>query len=188
MDDSLAAELPSAAPATVSEPTGLEPVNAPRRGDRIPPLPPLRDARGRPVEGLEIPTARVLTFFTTRCPPDLCPAVVDRLAAAARRLRPDLLPRVRFLAVTLDPEHDRPSALRAFGRTPALLAAPEAGAPERWWEGFGVVTWPREDGTLGHSLDTLVIDDDGVVMASFGGVDGWGSDDIVATVVSILDP
>lgn len=130
----------------------------------------------------------VLTFFTTRCPPDLCPSLVDRLAAAARRLRPDLRPHVRFLAVTLDPAHDRPGVLRAFGRMPALLAAPDEGAAERWWEGFGVVTWPRDDGTLGHTLDTLVIDDDGALAASFAGAEGWGGDDLVAAVVSAVDP
>jgi protein SCO1/2 len=79
------------------------------------PAPPLslRDYTGRPVSLSSMRGKAVLvTFVYTHCP-DVCPVIVAGLAAAQRRLGGEAR-HLRILAVTVDPRHDTPSAVRSF--------------------------------------------------------------------------
>jgi protein SCO1 len=55
----------------------------------------------------------VANFFFTRCP-NVCPALTSRMAGlqlvSGRRL-----PQLKLLSFTIDPEHDTPEVLRAYG-------------------------------------------------------------------------
>jgi len=62
--------------------------------------------------------AVVLAFGCTRC--GACPGLVDGLAEIARGLGDAPGRQVVFALVTLDPSHDTPAALRAFGRARGL--------------------------------------------------------------------
>lgn len=55
----------------------------------------------------------VACCFFTRCS-TVCPALMHSLQSLAERLRQ--LQDVRFLTVTVDPEHDRPGVLRAYAQ------------------------------------------------------------------------
>jgi len=74
----------------------------------------LRDQHGAP-----LPVERladkllVLNFMFTRCG-SVCPTQTRELAKARQALPEDLRGRVRFLSVSLDPEHDTARALREF--------------------------------------------------------------------------
>ncbi len=57
-------------------------------------------------------TAVVVTFVAARCT-DACPLIDAQIAAAAHDARARAL-NVRFLTLTLDPEHDTPVAMRAL--------------------------------------------------------------------------
>lgn len=60
--------------------------------------------------GQGVPTA--LAFLYTRCPdPTFCPLLASRLAA----LQGELAGRARIVTVTLDPDHDTPEVLAAYG-------------------------------------------------------------------------
>jgi cytochrome oxidase Cu insertion factor (SCO1/SenC/PrrC family) len=74
----------------------------------------LRDQQGAslPIERLA-DKLLVLNFVFTRCG-SVCPTQTRELAKARQALPEDLRSRVRFLSVSLDPEHDSAQALREF--------------------------------------------------------------------------
>jgi protein SCO1/2 len=90
----------------------------------------LRDYTGQPVSLSSLRGKAVLvTFVYTHCP-DICPVIVAGLAAAQRRLGAEAR-HLRILAVTVDPKHDTPTAVRSFlsargalGRVDYLLGGP----------------------------------------------------------------
>ena len=92
--------------------------------------------RGRPV---------ALTFIYTNCP-DVCPLIASNLHAAYQQLGPDAQ-RVRFLAVTVDPERDTVAQIRQFSIEHGLLdewlfttgARPNL---ERVWKAYGIDSRP----------------------------------------------
>jgi protein SCO1/2 len=150
----------------------------------------LEDADGRPFQlAAQRGTALVVTFFESRSPdPGLCPEILQRLVELHATMRPELLAAVKLLAVSVDPVFDTAEVLRAhaarIGATGGswlfLRGDPEAVA--RFAGGFGVVMWRRADGSVGHTLNTLVIDPDGRLADQFPGLDGWSTADLLAAV------
>jgi cytochrome oxidase Cu insertion factor (SCO1/SenC/PrrC family) len=150
----------------------------------------LEDADGRPFRLAEHRgTALVVTFFESRSPdPGLCPEILQRLVELHATMRPELLAAVKLLAVSVDPVFDTAEVLRAHAtgigatgdRWLFLRGDPEAVA--RFAGGFGVVMWRRADGSVGHTLNTLLIDPDGRLADQFPGLDGWSTTDLLAAV------
>lgn len=67
-------------------------------------------------------TTVVLDFIYTGCG-DTCPIKTAQLAAVQAELDPALRPRVHFVSVSVDPEHDDPAALKSYAaRTGADLS------------------------------------------------------------------
>ena len=58
----------------------------------------------------------VVTFIYATCR-DSCPVLTRKLAAMQRKLGKDFGPRVRFVAITVDPEVDTPQVLRAYAQS-----------------------------------------------------------------------
>src|SRR5690606_13443500 len=122
----------------------------------------------------------VYTFIYTRCPlPDFCPLMMRRLNEVAAGLaeqgrRDD----VWLLAVTVDPEFDRPPVLRAFGDR-LLEADPDAGRYARTALLTGTtesirtlaslfqLTYEAAGEEIIHGLRTVVVDPDGRVVRTF---------------------
>jgi protein SCO1/2 len=75
----------------------------------------LTDQHGRPFSFVEDTRgATTLLFFGfTHCP-DICPGTMAMIAAAERRLPPDLAGRVEVVFVTTDPARDTPARLREW--------------------------------------------------------------------------
>jgi protein SCO1 len=59
--------------------------------------------------------AALFDFIYTSCPGP-CQLLTQHMKLIADRLGPDLGPRVSFVSVTVDPEHDRPSRLLDYAR------------------------------------------------------------------------
>jgi protein SCO1/2 len=73
----------------------------------------LTDQNGQPVRFADLRGKVVaLTFLYTNCP-DVCPLIATKLGQADQQLGADRA-RVALLAVTVDPVHDTPAAVRAF--------------------------------------------------------------------------
>jgi protein SCO1/2 len=110
----------------------------------------------------------VLTFIYTRCPfPDYCPLMMKNFNAILAALPKD----VHLLSVSIDPGHDTPAVLRAYGertihgRDPFAhwdLATGSAGEIRRMAGWFGL-TYFEESGQITHGLVTAIIDPGGKV-------------------------
>ena len=56
-----------------------------------------------------------VTFIYATCR-DSCPVLAAKMVALQRRLGPELGPRVRFVAITVDPETDTPQVLASYAK------------------------------------------------------------------------
>ena len=122
----------------------------------------LSHRRGRPV---------LLFFGFTRCAAS-CPTTLSKLGEVIRRLP---APAVEVLFVSVDPGHDTPEALAEYCagypyRLTGLTGTPEgvAAVARQYGAGFG----PDDDGEIGHTSRTYLIDGEGVVRFLFSEQDG----------------
>jgi protein SCO1 len=112
------------------------------------------------------PLSIALTFFFTRCPiPEFCPRLSRNFQAVQRKLGAmDNAPtNWRLLSVTIDPAHDTPGALKAYGslyqydpRHWSFLTGPTDRIAEL--ARLCDVKFDPENGLLNHNFRTLIID------------------------------
>ncbi len=173
-------EKPSLSDAPVAAPAGAETGSAgPTEGAAVPDF-ILRDQDGRKLSlGSLKGKAVVLTFIYTRCPlPNFCPLMERNFGVIHQQVAKDpaQYPPVDLISVSFDPEHDTPSVLKKYGeryvgkegfaRWQFATSTPKQIA--RMAKFFGVAYQP-EQGTLVHTLQTVVIDPDGHFFKSFFG-------------------
>lgn len=123
----------------------------------------------------------LMTFIYTRCPlADYCPRMSHNFAKIDQQLAKDpaLYKQTHLLSVSFDPTYDTPKVLRSYGGAYTgkysketfghwEFAAPQGKellAMEKW---FAVGVTPGQNGTLQHSLATVVIDKSGKVVAFY---------------------
>ncbi len=125
----------------------------------------LADLRGKVV---------VVTFIYATCA-DTCPLLTAKLVGIQRQLGTDAA-RVRFVAITVDPEKDTPEALRRYAeghgaKAPGWLfltgTQGEIGEVARR---YGIYVKKRPAGDVDHTFLTSVIDGDGVLRVQYQGV------------------
>src|ERR1019366_1681017 len=71
--------------------------------------------------------ALLLTFIYTRCPlPDYCPLMSKNFNQIMQALRSDMAlnTATHMLRISIDPDFDNPSVLRAYGRTDIAKPSP----------------------------------------------------------------
>jgi protein SCO1/2 len=136
--------------------------------------------------------ALAITFLFTRCPfPTFCPLMAKNLAAAQQKLlaMPDAPTNWHLLAITIDPEFDKPPVLKTYAAT--------HGYQPEWWtfatgeliditaiaDQLGLQFWRETDGGLSHNLRTAVIDPSGRVQKILIGNE-WSSDELVEAIVT----
>ncbi|MFQ5743068.1 MAG: SCO family protein [Acidobacteriota bacterium] len=139
-------------------------------------------------------TVVVMTFFESRSPdPALCPTLMKRLAHVQEILRPDLWERVHLLAVSVDPAHDTAAVLHRQGESLEAdfdhwsLVTTEKAAVTELAAAFGVFLWERADGSVGHTLNTVIISPQGRLADRFPGSTQWSADDLLASVVLLAE-
>jgi len=134
--------------------------------------------------------ALAITFFFTRCPiPDFCPRLSRNFEEASQKLSalsggPT---NWHFLSVTIDPESDTPSVLKAYGERYQydpkhwnFLTGPKEKISEL--AQASDVKFEREGGFINHNFRTLIIDAAGHLQTIFP-IGGNLSDEIVAEVL-----
>jgi protein SCO1 len=146
----------------------------------------LKDYRGKVL---------VMTFVYTRCPlADYCPRMSRNFAQIDKALEadPTLYAETHLLSVSFDPKFDTPKVLKSYGAAYTgkyvnetfkhwTFAAPNEAELPKMEEFFDLGVPPGENGTLQHSLATLVIGRDGKVVA-FWPTNDWSVDQVMAKV------
>ena len=109
----------------------------------------------------------VLNFIFTRCKvAKMCPASTMRMAELQEMARANGLENLHFVTVTFDPEFDSPGILRTYAENYGiehdnfhLLTSTEK-LTDDLLRLFGILT-VEEDGTINHTMATLLIDANG---------------------------
>jgi protein SCO1/2 len=142
-----------------------------RRGAPAPPF-TLIDQREATVSlGSLAGRAVALTFVYSNCH-ESCPLLIQRLKALeARTAGADIV----FLAVSLDPEHDSPAALRAVAAQWGLgdrwhLLTGDPAAVRRLLRDYGVQWAPLPDGEIAHENLIVLIDRRGRLAFTYRGL------------------
>ncbi|MGB9031249.1 MAG: SCO family protein [Acidobacteriaceae bacterium] len=125
----------------------------------------------------------LLTFIYTRCPlPNFCVRMSRNFAEIDKMLEqdPKLYASTHLLSVSFDPKYDTPQVLRSYGGaytgnyTKETFAHWDFAAPTeqelpKLLRFFDVGATPEKDGTITHSLSTVVIGPDGKIYKWYPG-------------------
>lgn len=138
----------------------------------------LIDADGKPLKSADLRGKVVVLDFIYASCTDVCPLQSERVAQVQKDVATaHMADRVRFLSITVDPEHDTAAVRKAYGRAHGLdpanwtFAAPPTGnAARALAEKAGLKIVPNADGSFSHAVVTYVIDDDGKLRARFFGL------------------
>jgi protein SCO1/2 len=152
----------------------------------------LRNQDDRPIRLTDF-RGRVLvaTFLYTRCPfSDYCPRLMARVNGVRQLLVRDhaVWDQIQMVGITIDPLHDTPAVLRAYGESmmgdrPFEHLDFATGSPDvvdQLASSFGL-TYREESGQLTHTLATALIDRDGRVANVIDG-SSWSSEDLAAAI------
>jgi protein SCO1/2 len=137
----------------------------------------------------------LVTFIYTRCPlADYCPRMSRNFAEIDKALQsnPTLYANTHLLSVSFDPGYDTPKVLKSYGGAYTGkyvnenfehwdFAAPQGEELTKMEHFFSVGVTPGENGTLQHSLSTIVLDKQGKVLA-FYPTNDWTVDEVMAKV------
>lgn len=140
-----------------------------REGDRLPEFGMInqngdfmavRELRGHPF---------VMNFIFTRCAaPEMCPASSTRMAAMQKAAAARGLDDLHFVTISFDPAYDSPGILRQYAEGYGmdlsnfhLLTGSQAWVDDLLRQ-FGILT-REEDGTINHTMATLLVDAEGRV-------------------------
>lgn len=118
-----------------------------------------------------------MSFIFTRCPnPNLCPVITLAMAQLQRDLEAAGLDQeVRLLLMTYDPVYDTPPRLRKYGEdrglqfTHAMMLQPDPDQFRRLLEEFQIGVDYRADGSIGHFIELILIDDKGRFVRDYQG-------------------
>lgn len=113
--------------------------------------------------------AFVLNFIFTRCTvPTMCPASTTRMSEIQDGAREAGLENLHFVTITFDPEFDSPGILRQYAAGYGIdlenfhLLTGTRELVEDLLRQFGILTM-EEDGTINHTMATLLVDATGRV-------------------------
>ena len=111
----------------------------------------------------------VLNFIFTRCTvPTMCPASSTRMSTLQDAAREAALDDLQFVTITFDPAFDSPGILKqyaeGYGMEPENfhLLTGEPSVVDDLLRQFGILTM-EEDGTINHTMATLLVDANGRV-------------------------
>jgi protein SCO1/2 len=111
----------------------------------------------------------ILNFIFTRCTvPTMCPASSTRMSAMQDSAREAGLDDLQFVTITFDPAFDSPGILNqyadGYGMEPKnfYLLTGEPAVVDDLLRQFGILTM-EEDGTINHTMATLLVDANGRV-------------------------
>ena len=136
--------------------------------------------------------AVVINFIFTRCQAvEMCPASTRRMSILQDKAREIGLEDLYFLSITFDSEYDSPGILKQYGKSYDIEFDTFSfmTAKSLWVEDlmryFGIITI-EEDGTINHTMATLLIDQKGRIhYRKEGSV--WKVDDFLARAQELLE-
>jgi protein SCO1/2 len=114
----------------------------------------------------------LMSFMYTRCP-TICPALALQFSYVENQLK-DLIPQKLVLAfLTVDPEYDTPERLKAWTEIYCRKCIALTGTLEECkevWSQYGVSVIDQEGPEVGHTIKTVIIDQNGKIRFEYYGI------------------
>jgi protein SCO1/2 len=155
--------------------------HVPTKGDAIPDF-EMTDQDGKALHFSHLKgKAVLLTFIYTRCPiGDYCPKMSRNFQAIRGMMQKDTAVRDHsdFVSISFDPTFDTPTVLRAYGKNYAdgddfshwqFVRPKDDKTLKDMEQFFNVGATPESNGSLTHSLSTVLIDSQGKIADWFPG-------------------
>jgi protein SCO1/2 len=174
---------------------GTSALRIPQPGDEVPDF-TLVNQNGKAIHLLQFRgQPLLLTFIYTRCPfPDYCVRMSNNFSQVLQQLEkdPKAFGETQLLSISIDPEHDKPAALRSYGERYVGRVDPKfthwqfaSGSPEqvRQAADFFGLAYNQKDGQIVHGLVTVLIGKDGKVVKVYSGSD-WKPEQVAADFVA----
>jgi protein SCO1 len=174
-----------------TESDGSSALRIPEPGDEVPDF-TLVNQNGKTIEFRQFRgKPLLLTFIYTRCPfPDYCLRMSNNFAQVVQQLQkdPKTFAAAQLLSISIDPEHDKPAALRSYGERYVGRMDPRfahwefaSGSPEqvRKVADFFGLAYNQKDGQIVHGLVTVLVGKDGKVAKVYSGND-WKPGEVAA--------
>jgi len=134
----------------------------------------------------------VMSFIYTRCSmPDMCPLIMKKIVQVQKGLNKDYKDKVFFAIVTLDPEYDTPKILKEFGRYyrvdyhNLVFLTGKKDSVDYALNHFRVFYEEESPGVLSHTMETLVMDEAGVIRKDFP-ASFWKPEVVIEEVEKII--
>ena len=170
--------------------------HVPTKGDAIPDF-EMTDQDGKAFRFASLKgKAVLLTFIYTRCPiGDYCPKMSRNFQAIRNMMQNEAAVRDHsdFVSASFDPVFDTPSVLRAYGKNYVgsddfshwqFVRPKDDKALKAMEQFFNVGATPESNGSLTHSLSTVLIDRDGHIAEWFPGNE-WDPADVYAKMKAL---
>jgi protein SCO1/2 len=133
----------------------------------------------------------ILNFIFTRCQvPTMCPASSERMAHMQEAARERGLDDLQFVTITFDPAFDSPGILKQYAEGYGmeadnfhLLTTGEPSVVDDLLRQFGILTM-EEDGTINHTMATLLVDANGRVAFRKEGAT-WSTEDFLEAAAKL---
>lgn len=142
----------------------------------------IRQLQGRPF---------MLNFIFTRCTvPTMCPASSTRMADMQDAAREAELKGLHFVSITFDPDFDSPGILNQYADGYGMesenfhLLTMSQSVVDDLLRQFGILTM-EEDGTINHTMATLLVDANGRVAYRKEGAT-WSTKDFMEAATKLL--
>ena len=133
----------------------------------------------------------MLNFIFTRCTvPAMCPASSTRMADMQDAAREAELKDLHFVSITFDPDFDSPGILNQYADGYGMesenfhLLTISQSVVDDLLRQFGILTI-EEDGTINHTMATLLIDANGRVAYRKEGAT-WSTEDFMEAAIKLL--
>ena len=135
----------------------------------------------------------VMSFIYTRCSmPDMCPLIMKKIVQVQEGLKKEYKDKVFFAIITLDPEYDTPKILREFGNyyrvdyDNLIFLTGKKDDVDHALNHFRVYYKEETPGVLAHTMETLVMDEAGVIKKDFP-ASFWKPEDVIEAVKKIIE-
>ena len=117
----------------------------------------------------------LINFIYTSCS-GTCPMLTSKMAAAEKKLSPELGKKAHLLSITLDPEHDSPATLLKYANDHGATA-PDwdflTGTPaqiDSYLATFKIKRTREADGSIDHVTTSFLVGPDGREIRQYDGV------------------
>lgn len=134
----------------------------------------------------------VMSFIYTRCPmSDMCPLIMKKIVEVQKGLNKGHKDKVFFAIITFDPEYDTPEVLKEYGKAYGvdydnlIFLTGKKNDVDYALNHFRIYYKEEAPGTIAHTMETLVMDEKGVIKRIFP-TSIWNPKDVIEEVEKII--